>query len=301
MRLIGHLATESTARTFGDYLYVQGIENRIEQQQEDGWAIWVNDEDKLEGAAQLLEDFRTNPSDPKYQTQAKGAAALRAEEEKSQEAYRKRLRERRHLFRPLSGYGFGPLTFALIVISAIVFFLSRFGYEPQRVMALAITSYSLDDAATAPWDNSLPEIRHGEIWRLITPIFIHFHVLHILFNMLWLRDLGSMIEGRQSSTYLLLLVLVIAAGSNLAQFYFGHSPGFGGMSGVVYGLLGYIWLRGKFDPASGLFLHPSTVTMMLIWLVACYTGILGSIANTAHLVGLLMGVAWGYLSSLRYR
>src|SRR5262249_30186577 len=152
-----------------------------------------------------------------------------------------------------TGYGFGPLTFALITISVIVFFLSRFGYEPQRVMVLAMTNYSLDDAATVTWDNSLPEIRHGEVWRLITPIFIHFGVLHIVFNMLWLRDLGSMIEGRQSSTYLVLLVVVIAAGSNLGQFYFGHGPAFGGMSGVVYGLLGYIWLRGKFDPASGLF------------------------------------------------
>src|SRR5215813_5066863 len=147
MRLIGHLASESIARTFGDYLYVQGIENRIEPQQEEGWAIWVNDEDKLEGATQMLQAFCANPADPKYQTQAKSAAALRADEEKNQEAYRKRLRERRHLFRPLSGYGFGPLTFALITISVIVFFLARFGYEPQRVMPLAITNYSLDDAA----------------------------------------------------------------------------------------------------------------------------------------------------------
>lgn len=301
MRLIGHLANEASARAFGDYLYVQGIENRIENQQADGWAIWVNDEDKLTAAAGLLETFRANPGDPKFQGQAKTATQLRAEEEKMQDAYRKRLRDRRHLFRPLAAYGFGPLTFVLIAISVFVFFLSHFGREPQRVMALSITSYSFDDSSGPPWDNSLPEIRHGEIWRLVTPIFIHFYILHILFNMLWLRDLGSMIEGRQSSTYLLVLVLVIAACSNLAQFYFGHAPTFGGMSGVVYGLMGYIWLRGKFDPASGLFLHPTTVTMMLIWLVACYSGILGSIANTAHLVGLLMGSAWGYLSSLRYR
>jgi GlpG protein len=299
MRLIGHLASESTARTFGDYLYVQGIENRIEPQQEEGWAVWVNDEDQLEGASRLLEAFRANPADPRYKTQAKSAPSLRAEEQKSQEAYRKRVRERRQLFRPLTAYGFGPVTFVLIAISVFVFLLSRFGREPQRVMALAITSFSFDGGIA--WDNSLPEIRHGEIWRLITPIFLHFNVLHILFNMLWLRDLGSMIEGRQSPVYLLVLVVVIAAGSNTAQFYFGHSPMFGGMSGVVYGLLGYIWLRGKFDPGSGLFLHPSTVTMMLIWLVACYTGILGPIANTTHLVGLLMGSAWGYLSAVRHR
>jgi GlpG protein len=119
--------------------------------------------------------------------------------------------------------------------------------------------------------------------------------------MLWLRDLGSMIEGRQSTGQLAVLVLTIAAGSNLAQFFYRGAPNFGGMSGVVYGLLGYIWLRGKFDPASGLFLHPSTVVMMLIWLVAGFTGVLGPIANFAHLAGLMMGVVWGYLSSLRHR
>src|SRR5262249_18275845 len=141
MRLIGHLATEASARTFGDYLYVQGIENHIESQ-EDGWAIWVNDEDQLEGASRLLDTFRSDPAHPKFQAQARSANSLRAEEEKKQEAYRKRLRDRRHLFRPLSAYGFGPLTFVLIVISVIVFFISRFGMERQRVMPLAITSYS---------------------------------------------------------------------------------------------------------------------------------------------------------------
>jgi GlpG protein len=119
--------------------------------------------------------------------------------------------------------------------------------------------------------------------------------------MWWLRDLGSMIEARQSTLQLALLVLVTTAGSNLGEYWFGHTAVFGGMSGVLYALLGYIWMRGKFDPGSGLFLHPSTVTMMLIWLVVCYTGYIGPIANAAHLVGLAIGMAWGFLSSLRYR
>jgi GlpG protein len=115
--------------------------------------------------------------------------------------------------------------------------------------------------------------------------------------MLWLRDLGSMIEGRQSSLMLVVLVLGIAVVSNVGQ-YFVSGIGFGGMSGVVYGLLGYIWVRGKRDPASGLFLHPANVTMMLIWLFACMTGWLGPIANTCHFVGLVMGILWGFFSSL---
>jgi GlpG protein len=69
----------------------------------------------------------------------------------------------------------------------------------------------------------------------------------------------------------------------------------------VYGLLGYVWIRGKFDPGSGLGLHSSTVIMMMLWLVAGFARLLGPIANSAHLSGLAMGMVWGWLSSLRYR
>jgi GlpG protein len=237
-----------------------------------------------------------NPADPKYLAKAKAAPELRAEAEKSEANYRKKVSDRRQLFRPLGAYGFGPLTFVLIAISVTVFLLSRMGKDPQPILSLFITDFTTG----VPFGVSLPEIQHGQLWRLITPIFIHFSVLHILFNMLWLRDLGSMIEGRQSTWMLAILVLVIAACSNLGQFLFG-GPVFGGMSGVVYGLLGYIWMRGKFDPASGLGLHSSTVTMMIIWFFACFTPIIPHVANGAHAVGLVMGIAWGWLSSLRHR
>ena len=297
MRVIGHLSEEATARTFGDYLYVQGIDNQVEHQAHDGWAIWVLDEDKLDSAGRLLTEFRTNPSDQKYKTEGRKAAELHEKEKQDDAAYRKKVRDRRHLFRPLTPYGFGPLTFALIVGSVTVFFVSDFANNLERIRSLFLT-----DPLMWMSDNSLPEIRHGQIWRLFTPMFIHFSPLHILFNMLWLRDLGSMIEGRQSSLHLLALVLVISGCSNLAQCYIGmKGPHFGGMSGVVYGLLGYVWMRGKFDPGSGLFLHPTTVWMMIIWFIACFAGVIPNVANTVHAVGLGIGLAWGYLSSLRYR
>jgi GlpG protein len=296
MRLIGHLPEEKAARTFADCLYAQKIDSHLENEPPDGWGIWIKDEDRIEEAASLLAAFRLNPADPKYQAKARSAAALRAEAEKGEAHYRKKQFSRRHLFRPLREYGFGPLTFGLIVISVTVAILSRLGTDPRPILGLFITDFTAGD----PFGPSLAEIRHGQLWRLFTPIFIHFGVLHIFFNMLWLRDLGSMIEGRQSTWLLGLLVLVIAGCSNLAQFWFA-GPVFGGMSGVVYGLLGYIWMRGKFDPGSGLYLHPTTVTMMIIWFLACFTPLIPHVANAAHAVGLVLGLAWGYLSSLRYR
>ena len=296
MRLIGYLPNETDARTFADYLYVQGIENHLEFQKDDGWAVWVRDEDKLDTAANLLSAFRKSPTDPRYHTEAKNAAQLRAHEEKGQEAYRKKVRASRDLFRPLTNYGFGPLTFALIVLCVAVFCWSKFASDLEAIRALFISEHF---GGHRDFSSMLPEVRHGQIWRLFTPVFIHLSFLHILFNMLWLRDLGSMIESRQSPWHLLLLLLAFAGLSDFGQYYIS-GPVFGGMSGVVYGLLGYIWIRGKFDPGSGLFLHPSTVNMMLIWFVLCYSNLLGPVANTAHAVGLIVGMAWGYLSSLRH-
>ena len=296
MRQIGHLETESAARTFSDYLFVQGIKNQIEAEREAGWAVWVHAEEEMERATQLLADYRAKPNDPKFQNAKRVAPKLKEQEEKELAAYQKRIQNRRHLFRPLSSYGFGPLTFALIFLSVVVFIFSKMGEDTESIMGLFVTKFDITGGYIR-WDPGLQEIRNGEIWRLFTPMFIHFGPIHILFNMLWLRDLGSMIEARQSTWHLAILALAIAACSDVAQF-FVSGPDFGGMSGVVYGLLGYIWIRGKFDPGSGLFVHKSTVTMMIVWFFLCFTPLLGHIANTAHAVGLGMGMAWGYLSSL---
>src|SRR5205814_225667 len=81
----------------------------------------------------------------------------------------------------------------------------------------------------------LSSVRHGQLWRLITPIFLHFSILHLIFNLFWLRDLGAMIETRRGSWRLLAIVLAAAVVGNLAE-YAWSGPAFGGMSGVVYAL-----------------------------------------------------------------
>jgi GlpG protein len=112
--------------------------------------------------------------------------------------------------------------------------------------------------------------------------------------MLCLKDLGTLIEARQSTGQMAALVLLIGVLSNIGQYFFG-GPGFGGMSGVIYGLFGYIWIRGKCDPTSGLFVDPRNVMMMIVWFFLCLFQIIPHVANTAHAVGLVMGVVWGAL------
>src|SRR5438045_2341212 len=203
MRLIGHLEKEAHARLFADYLYVQGIDNQLEFQKDDGWAVWVREEDKLDTANKLLAGFRDHPDDPQYQVGSKGASQLRTQAQQTEEAYRKKLQDRRHLFRPLTAYGFGPLTFALILICVVVFLVSKFANDLDAIHGLFISEHFGGHRDPA---SMLVEVRHGQIWRLFTPAIIHLGFLHILFNMLWLRDLGSMIEARQGTLQLAVLV-----------------------------------------------------------------------------------------------
>ena len=309
MRQIGQLADEASARTFGDYLYVQGIENQVEPQKGEGWVVWINDEDKIPQAAALLQTFRENPADPKYRAKAKEAVARREAEDKDQANYEKKIRNRRQLFRPLTEYGFGPLTFILIVFSVVVAILSNLGDKPEALLPFFITDVNLR-GGNYEWLPGLPTALTGQYWRLITPIFIHFGPLHLIFNMLWLRDLGSMIEGRQTTWHLLALVIIIAAGSNVAQFYYWRTS--------LWAHCANFWrhVRRCLCSSSGLhldsgavrsppqacaYLHPSTVTMMIIYFFACFTPLLPRVANGAHGAGFAMGIVWGYLSSLRHR
>ena len=116
--------------------------------------------------------------------------------------------------------------------------MSKFGQNLQAVEPLFLSNYYVRGGGLARLTQGLPEVRHGEIWRLFTPILMHGDFLHIFFNMLWLRDLGSMIEGRQGTWLFALQVLVFALISNMVQ-YILSGPSFLGMSGVVYGLFGY--------------------------------------------------------------
>ncbi len=300
MRLIGHLDNEEAARRLSNFLLVQGIENQVEGEAGDSWALWIHSEDQLDKAKSWLADFLKNPEAAQFKEAAAKADRLRQRQQKEQTAYAKKIKGREQMFRSFSRYGFGPVTVALIVISIGVFFLEDLGGHKEKVMPLFIANFREAAGGLVYYYGNLREILHGQVWRLFTPMFIHFDLLHIFFNLLWIRDLGGMVESHLGSLRCAVLVLVISILSNVAQFFVG-GPVFGGMSGVVYGLVGYVWIRGRFDPGSGLFLHPTTVLMVLIWGLLCLVHLIPNVANTVHVVGLAVGMAWGYLASLRYR
>ena len=178
-----------------------------------------------------------------------------------------------------------PLTMAMVTVSVVVYLLTSVINQPTIIAPLLISEYIRP---------TLPEIFDGQYWRLVTPIFLHFSIFHIVFNMLWIWELGRLIEWRQGMGVLGLVTLATSIVSNLAQ-YFVSGPVFGGMSGVIYGYFGYVWIQSLANPNFGVRLNPAVVKLMLGWFLICWSGILEElfglgIANTAHTAGLIGGI-----------
>jgi len=144
-------------------------------------------------------------------------------------------------------------------------------------------------------DQALAE---GQYWRLLTPVFIHFGIFHLAFNSLWIWEFGRRIESYAGSMHFAMIVLLTGIGSNIGQYLWEGPSLFGGMSGVLYGLLGYLWIHQKIHPRPELALPPGIIGFLLAWLVICMTGVVdmlmgGRIANAAHASGLVLGMALG--------
>jgi len=146
----------------------------------------------------------------------------------------------------------------------------------------------------------------GQWWRLVTPMLIHFGILHLAMNGMWYWELGRRIESRQGSINLIGLTLLFSLVSNYAQFVWSGATLFGGLSGVLYGLLGHCWIFQLLSPNPAYRLPRGVLAMMLIWLLVCMSGLIsvigfGEIANAAHVSGLLIGCFTGLLGGLYNR
>ena len=275
------MADRDQAEQFAAYLVSQGIACSVDAT-EAGHVIWVQDEDRVAQAKEELAEFRTDPNHERYRNATRKAAAVVEVRIKQAIATRKRTIDLRDRWtKPTIAQG--PATFGLMVLMIAVAIGTGLNPRKHEELLLRIV-FSSDGTMDAIWS--------GEVWRLVSPIFLHFTVLHFLFNLLCLWDFGLQVEYRLGTPKYFGMVLVIAILSNFAQFEMVDGV-FGGMSGVNYGLFGYVWVRGRLEPDSGFWVSQRTVTMMLGWHVLCMIGIVPNIANWAHAGGLIAGVAMG--------
>jgi GlpG protein len=296
MRQIGSIPNEAWMQRLADYLFTLGI--RIQAEPADGgFAVWAIDEDRVAQARDELARFVQNPEDERYRAAEREARRLRDDLVAREKERQKNVVDVRRQWRSPRTK---PVTLVLIAASCAVALASGFGEQPRDPLVQKLL-FSVGPAAGVDAGfGAGSEILHGQIWRLITPIFLHFGPMHLVMNMLAMHSLGTVLELRLGSWRLAAMVLAIALISNVAEFLYS-GPFFGGMSGVAFGLFGYAWMKSEFDPEAGLFIPTRSVAMMLGWLVLCMTGLLGPIANAAHFSGLIVGILLGYGPVLRRR
>jgi rhomboid protease GluP len=83
-----------------------------------------------------------------------------------------------------------------------------------------------------------PLIDQGEIWRFVTPIFLHIGIFHLAFNSYALWVIGPQVEKLYGGPrFLLLYLLTGIAGAAASYWYHPYDPS-AGASGAIFGLLG---------------------------------------------------------------
>ncbi len=293
MREIGRIVQEQAA-VISDYLILQGIHNELELRVGGLTSIWVHREDQLAPARELLARFLAAPGDASWRQASTSAQQLR------QRTVVEDAKRDANIRTPAEGWrGRTPVlvTLVLVSLSIGITLLSNFTQDLAVTNWLHIESWR---GAGSDQDGWFHDVLHGQIWRLVTPIFLHVSLLHLFGNMTWMVSIGSMIERRQGWRSYLLLVSVIAVLANCAQYLYA-GPNFAGMSGVVYGVFGYAWMRSMLEPGGGYQMGRADVIMSLAWFVLCCSGAVGPIGNAAHGAGLVLGVFWGVLSVRKVR
>jgi len=310
MRHLTTITGKSNAESFVAYLLTQDIPTHVEPAADlNEWDVWIRDEDRLEFAKQEYQQFLAAPDDAKYRQAIDHAKSIIKEKKQKSAEYQKNTSysiSRSRVGPNLFTGSLPPLTLTLIIVCVILGIATEFTkatnefgiYIVKQLMFVDLELYlnNGDPAAS---------IKQGEVWRILTPAFLHGGPIHLLFNMLSLASLGRLIERLEGTGRFAMMVLLIAIASHLLQGlmpgkWYG-SPVFVGISGVVFGLLGYIAMKTNLRPDLGIQL-PAQVYLMtgLILVIGFANNTKGlPLAHLAHVGGLVAGIAIGFVMSDR--
>ena len=275
---------EEDLSSLREHLFSLNLEHRVS---ESGGRqiLWVDRLEDVEIVVRAREQFKTFP-----QASQKGSIHVDL------------------IAKPLKGIlGFmaaAPITFLLIFLSLLIFIFTfeDEGLTPDSSVLISNLFFSPvtrveNQFFFVPLETILVS---GEWWRLITPMFIHFSWIHIVFNLLWCVELGGKVEKQMGAFLFIPFLMLSSLSSNLIQYFIYGPSFFGGLSGVVYALFGYCFAWGKMVPHKKFKVPEAIYVFMLIFLGLGFSDLLdligiGNIANGAHLGGLTFGLLFGSL------
>ena len=277
---IGSIKDPRYAQAFADYLQTLGI--AVEQQVgQEGVEFFLTSDEHLQRARQELLQFIEAPNSPRYRQaswEISGDADSRSNAKRLSGLYRSNSFQRAFA-------ATGLVNKIVIGLCTLVFLITAQGesFAGRPPFFFFSSTTQMTDLT--------------QVWRWMAPAFVHFGWIHFLFNMSAWWIFGTIVERMHSSARLLWLLVLCGITANAAQFFWSGFN-FGGLSGVVYGVVAYLWFYGRFHPESGIRLPTGLYVFMIITLALGFTNLF-PFANQAHLAGFVMGCVLGVWFAVR--
>ena len=177
-------------------------------------------------------------------------------------------------------------TYVFLVINGLVF-LSTWVLGPDLILSLG----AKDNYA----------IVAGEVWRLITAVFLHVDLLHIAFNSYALLIFGPQVERPYGRVRFLLVYLVSGLAGSAFSFLLSPRPSVGA-SGAIFGLIGVVgaYLYKYRDRLAAGQARLTNILSVIAYNLL-YGFIMTRVDNWAHIGGLVAGLALGWLMAPDYQ
>ena len=167
---------------------------------------------------------------------------------------------------------------------------------------------TLDETRRVDYYNNylgiLPRLWAGELWRPFTSTLMHANLLHAAFNVYWLVIFGSAVEDRFNSYRTLGLIVLLGYVSMMPEYvivsYYREDPVMiVGLSGILYGLFGLLWIGRRWRPELEAVCSRQTSQILIGWFVLCialtWLNIM-NVANIAHGAGFGFGILYGLIA-----
>ena len=268
------------ALRFRDYIRQQyQLELQLYQQQDNYFFALQDDDSNLTVLSVEAEQYRRDPSAEKY-----AQASWQTGQTYS-------LRGRFNSLIPnLSQWketlGKAPVTWAIALVCVLVYLLSLSSHQLEVYL---FTHFPEDSA------------QYADVWRFFSHAVVHLSFTHILFNLTYWLIFATMIEKNNGSAKVLMLFVSIALISGIVQNFFS-GPAFFGLSGVVYGVLGYVYVMSRFDRRQRYRLPGGFIYMLLVGIAVGFIGPLVDLhfGNAAHISGLAVGILIALFDSQKW-
>ena len=128
-----------------------------------------------------------------------------------------------------------PVTIVTIAINVLVFAVLAW-----HLQSLMMNKGSDVIAILQAGANLNPFTLGGQPWRIITSMFLHFGIIHVVVNMYALWNLGTLLEPGIGSLRFTLLYVITGLSSGIASLIFNEYVISAGASGAIFGLYGYV-------------------------------------------------------------